>query len=376
MNGYVLELAWGCPSEKYQLNGIFQFDQASALKKMGINVIFSAVDVRSFRRKRKWGMNKRIWKEMEVYEFNFPFGPIFSKIRRYVEKKCFESLIRIIIREKGKPEYIHIHNCEVALCAVDFCVRSSIPYIVTEHSTPRGGKKNLESKKKYVYENAQKTIAVSHSLADKIIDLYGVKPVVIHNIVRTKETDNYEECRIEKDDCFRFVSAARLVKGKGFLTLIDAFAKLLKTNSKVSLDILGDGPERAVLMDAVKKKEISKHVSFFGEYRREDLEDILKKSDCFVLASESETFGIVFIEAMSCGVPVIATMCGGPEDYVCEDNGVLVPVNDSDSLAAAMEKMINHIELYDRKLIAKQCRDRFSERTIAAEIIKVIEGSK
>ena len=54
---YVLEFAWGCPSDRYPLNGIFQFDQAQALRDAGLDIVYLALDLRSVRRWRKWGVN-------------------------------------------------------------------------------------------------------------------------------------------------------------------------------------------------------------------------------------------------------------------------------------------------------------------------------
>lgn len=77
----------------------------------------------------------------------------------------------------------------------------------------------------------------------------------------------------------------------------------------------------------------------------------LSKSDCFVLASQSETFGVAYIEALAMGVPVIATKCGGPEGFVNENNGIMIDVDSESQLIEAMKYMYNNSDKYDREEI-------------------------
>ena len=373
-NGYILELAWGCPNEKYPLNGIFQFDQASALKDEGRNVIYAAVDVRSIRNWRPFGINYRVWEGIEVYEYNFPFGPFFPQVRQKVEKRCFEKLIREIIKQKGMPLCIHIHNCDVALCASEYCVNNNIEYVITEHSTPAEKPKQVEEKKKWTYKNAKQVITVSHSLSKKLEDKYDIESVVIPNIVIMKKGDELHFEKIHNEGMFTFVSAARLVEGKGFDVLLEAFKLVLLEKSDCCLMILGDGPEGAALKDRAKRLGIENKVSFYGAYNKEQFSEKLMEADCFVLASRSETFGIVYIEALSCGVPVIATKCGGPEDFIEDLNGILVDVDDVNGLKDAMVYMKSSIKRYNRSEIAITCKMKFSPSVIARRIMGVIDG--
>ena len=73
----------------------------------------------------------------------------------------------------------------------------------------------------------------------------------------------------------------------------------------------------------------------------------MQAADAFVLSSAYETFGVVLIEALACGKPVVSTACGGPDYIVTEENGLLVPVGDTQALGAALEQMIRTIDRYD-----------------------------
>ena len=101
--------------------------------------------------------------------------------------------------------------------------------------------------------------------------------------------------------------------------------------------------------------------------------DVYRETDAFVLASRSETFGVAYIEAMATGLPVVATRCGGPEEFVNEENGILAPPEDPEALAEAMKQMIHTRDRYDGAAISAFVRDRYSPRAVAEQITKVYE---
>lgn len=93
--------------------------------------------------------------------------------------------------------------------------------------------------------------------------------------------------------------------------------------------------------------------------------------DCFVLPSRYETFGVVYIEAMACGKPVIATACGGPDDFVTPDNGLLVPVEEVSALEHAMQHMITSSHQYDSDRIRASVQTRFSSQAVAGQLEQI-----
>jgi glycosyltransferase involved in cell wall biosynthesis len=93
----------------------------------------------------------------------------------------------------------------------------------------------------------------------------------------------------------------------------------------------------------------------------------LHQSHCLVLPSEVETFGLALVEAMACGLPVIATRCGGPEDIVTDETGILIPVNDEPALYRAMATMLQSCDKYDAQQIRRYALEKFgAERYVAA----------
>jgi glycosyltransferase involved in cell wall biosynthesis len=269
-NDYILEVSWGCPSDKWPINGLFQFDQAKAISDSGKRVVFLALDLRSIRRWRKWGLNKFNKNGIDVYKYNFPLGGFKPSIKYAVQDYAFRRSIKTIVKELGHPSCVHIHCCQQAISASDYCLANNISYIITEHITPLNEGEAIEKRKKETLEHAKQLICVSNALAKDMKNTYGVDSVVIPNIVDFTE---FKYTPKQKTDIFRFLSDASVNYGKGFEVLVKAYAKFLEEAKDLSksghkdthLTIMGDGPEFN------NKKELA-------------------KNDCFVLARSLETF--------------------------------------------------------------------------------------
>ena len=154
------------------------------------------------------------------------------------------------------------------------------------------------------------------------------------------------------------LTATRIIQGrnnilqaKGLINLIQAFSKISARNSDLRLLIaVGKAPDRLIdefdqaysmLLGYVKLHNIQDK-TIVKTFTLDEIPEVYKAADVFVLASENETFGQVFIEAMSSGVPVIGTKVGGiPEIISDSKNGYLVLPNDVSALAQKIEKLIN-----------------------------------
>ena len=134
---------------------------------------------------------------------------------------------------------------------------------------------------------------------------------------------------------------ARLTRQKGHSGLLDAFAAASEKNGYLRLVIVGDGGLSRSLEEQARRLKLGAKVAFLG--RREDAADLYRAFDVFVLASLWEGFGLVFLEAMSCGLPVIATRVSAIPEIVCDgETGLLVPPGDTIRLAEAMLWMAGH----------------------------------
>src|SRR4030042_748564 len=145
-----------------------------------------------------------------------------------------------------------------------------------------------------------------------------------------------------ENDPFVFLSAGRLAAVKGLDIIISAFGELLKkTDRKVFLRIAGRGELREQLEKQVQQSGLSESVTFLGRVSRDQMVQEMHGANCFVLASTYEAFGVVLIEAMSTGLPVIATRSGGPESILDESCGLLVEPGNVVELTQVMQRMIS-----------------------------------
>ncbi|HRB37957.1 MAG TPA: glycosyltransferase, partial [Bacteroidia bacterium] len=100
---------------------------------------------------------------------------------------------------------------------------------------------------------------------------------------------------------------------------------------------------------------------------RTEVKRELDNCHSFVLSSNYETFGVVLIESLACGRPVVTTESGGPSDFIHSRNGITSSTS-IDSLANAMTKMMEEYNTFDQRALSEECRDRFAEKKIEAEI--------
>ena len=218
---------------------------------------------------------------------------------------------------------------------------------------------------------ADALITVSPKLKAVIRNRFNKDAICIPNVVDTRL---FTYAPNNNSSIFRFVSTGNLKPVKRMDLTIEAFTKAFKNDKDVTLTIFGEGPERNKLETIIRNNEIGEKVKLMGLQSRKNISEYLRKSDCFVLASQAETFGVVYIEALASGVPVIATKCGGPESFVNEENGVFVPVDDLESLTNAMKTMHKNINIYNRKAIANKTKELFSPEAIAGKLEKVYEN--
>ena len=134
------------------------------------------------------------------------------------------------------------------------------------------------------------------------------------------------------------------------------------------------GPDEKELKDMVSSLGLDLQVIFTGRHEPEDIYRFYKAGAVFVCASEFETQGLTYIEAMACGLPIIMTKTNAWELLAVPETGVAVEIDDPEALTAAMLEMMEQYDRYDPERISAWCRSRFSEEAVAAELTELYQS--
>ena len=363
----------GFPSENDVMAGNYEAVQAQAIAAKGHEVSVISIYEKPTRYIFRWlNVSYKVVGDINVYEGVAPSTQIrlVRRINKYLRKISYRRAFQKCVDDQGKPDIIHGHIISMSSFAIFIKDEYHIPFVITEHWT----KTNVAEIPKWLkkmssaYQRADRVICVSQALADSLKRNFNVESLVINNMVSNKF---FESVKVERgDSTFRFIAVGAFRRNKGFDVLVDAFGQCHFPNNVV-LDIVGDGEEYALVDSKIRAYNLSGQIHLLGTKTPSEVSELLCHSDCFVLSSRLETFAIVVIEAMTKGLPVVATRCGGPETFMLPEHGLLVEKENIDELANAMDYMTKHYMDYEPNKIRTFCHDHFSQDVIANQIINV-----
>ncbi|MBU6134396.1 glycosyltransferase [Clostridium tertium] len=357
-------------------NGSFFREQAMALKEAGHNVIVAFVEVRLASR-------DLFSEKVDIKDDNG------IKTYRIIQEKIPKTgnigtaiafrrgLIKIIknLYNRENIDIVHLHSCIWGgIGAVSASRKLNIPLVITEHSSyySRYRVKMIEKLiLRYSFKSANKVISVSNSLRE-IISKYKSNIEVIPNMVDCDKVLSIinKKNNLGEEGQFTFLSLCYLKKNKGIDILIRAFSTYFR-GKEVKLIIAGDGPERENLENLSKELGILEQVEFKGALNRDEVYKVMSNCNIFVLPSRFETFGVVLIEALANGKPVISTRNGGANDIVTDENGILVDIDDIEGLGKAMVDLKLNYNKYNEEEIRNSCINKYSKKIITRQLEKV-----
>jgi glycosyltransferase involved in cell wall biosynthesis len=255
------------------------------------------------------------------------------------KRNCYliaKNCAKILSRNAIDFDLVHAHFLENGFVGAVCKSLRGTPLIVTAHG---GDVYNLPFRDswyynlaRYVLSEADKVITVSHFLAEKLSAL-SVSSKKLHVI-----PNGYDENLFKPlpSNAMRkklglplnkriLLSVGNLVDVKGHRYLIDAMSMVLKKRSDILLVIVGDGSLKTSLEKKIREFGIENRVLLTGRKRHAEVSLWMNACDVFVLPSLNESFGVVIIEALACGKPVVATCVGGVSEIIAnEDVGILV----------------------------------------------------
>ena len=310
------------------------------------------------------------------------FEPVVLTHRNYTEKKyifdgikvqCYDSMnigfrlgipyaiphlssFKTFLETVKSNDLIHVHGHPYlsSFLAAKIAKRYSKPLVLTQHNTfieynniwDTAEKLNDLAVGKQVLKEADKIIVVSNATKNYILGL-GADPEkieVLHNGVDLNRfkplTEVKEKMRkklgIPKDVCV-VLTVRRLVYKNGIDTLLDSAEIAVKKNPKLVFVVVGKGPDFEEVKERIVHLGMQRNFRLTGFVSDKDLPFYYNVADFFALPSKSgEGLPLVALEAMACGLPVVATNVGGISEVMNEDYGKLVPPNSPDSLAEAV----------------------------------------
>jgi len=338
---------------------------ASSLTKIGHQVSVLAPRVR--------GKNDYVAGNYKVYRYPRPFSKRFG-VR--------QLLIPLLWRKfKDNFEILHCHSAyPQGYVSASFKKLTHIPLIITPH----GGDilKNerirqnpkLDKRIRRSLREADLVTAISQALEEEIMEAGVPKEKIrlVPNGIDLKE--------FQIDGVFRWrrpyiMAMGRLREKKGFDVLIRAFPKVKENFPGIDLLIAGQGRDREFLASLIRELRLEDSVHLIGTVQGEDKVRKLRGCLFFVCPSRREPFGIVNIEALACGKPVIGTHVGGIPDVIKEgENGFLVLPEDPQALAQAMIRLLCSPKLMETMgEKAKEMAEAYDWMDIARKYERVYE---
>lgn len=368
------------PQFSGDIGGSFFREQAIALKKFGHDVGVIYPQIRSLKNiksilKKPYGLT--VENDAGVNTLRWYTANYFPKVKNYNKNHWIKvglRLFELYIKKYGKPDVIHVHSMLYAGYVAELINKKyNIPYVITEHSTSFA--RNLVAKDsilelRKVVDSAHFILSVSSEFSQLLNRIFKVERwIYVPNIVND-DFINYELVEMPSNR-FTFINVCFLTDKKRLDILISAFANVFKGNKNIDLKIGGAGPSMPELKLLAESLGVSSQIKFLGNLTRKEVLQEISTSNAFVLSSEYETFGVVVIEALALGKPVIATKCGGPESIVIPEVGYLIPKNSIDKMSQALEDLYNNYHTYNPSKLREYCDQNFSERVVVEKLTRI-----
>ncbi len=385
--GHVLVLPSWYPSPDAPRHGTFFRDQAHALHDAGYRVGVVAPAVAGLTKRRR--MNRpglRTTRDLDgaiatYRRVGLPLLPNYPQRNARAWLRTGRALFDAYVRDCGMPDLIHAHSALYAgVLAHRLKRRYGVPYAVTEHHTAfvRGRLRRwTQSWVKEAFAMADARLVVSPQLGAVLTAQFSDSFCpwqVVPNILDSLFEQPIDQKPTRHSDQISFLCVANFQLKKAQHLLISAFAHRFGGDTSVRLRFGGRGAKEPDCRSLARDLGVADQVKFLGQLDRASVRREMLAADVFVLPSFTETFGVVVIEALACGTPVIATRCGGPESIVDDRSGVLVLPGDVGALAEALDWMRRERGRFDPQVLHERCVGRYSRAAVAGQISSVYDS--
>lgn len=283
---------------------------------------------------------------------NNPFAKFISILRFH---KANHLAVKMLEKERGKIDLIHVHILtRLGLLAWLMATRRKIPYLITEHWSRylpiNDGFKGYFRKNisRFVVKKAARITTVTENLATAMQNhgLHNSNYCVLPNVV------NMQLFKIQKDkpqtEMVKFVHLSCFEdKSKNISGLLNVLAALEKDQLAFECTLIGDGMDFERLKKYAAGLNLNENLRFTGLLEGKELAETLASANFMVMFSNYENMPVVILEALACGLPVVATRVGGIPEMINQRNGLLVEPGDEAALKAAIVEMSTNYIQYD-----------------------------
>lgn len=355
------------PTNECPHSGIFVKEQAIALSEIH-NIVLVAFDI-NYKSKITFNNCSLIQTEEQLFEEYYL--TVNKSIPIYNQINFFYSTFKIIKKliKKKNIDIIHCHVSYPSGIVGMFLSKSlKIPFIITEHSSPFESLFRSFFHKRLTLLSLNKSntiITVSQSSARNINKYINKEVRIVHNLLPNNKIEELSK-NINKKFNIGFLGGLN-TNQKGLDILLKAIA-LLDEKEDIIVHIGGDGLLIKEYIQMSKSLNLDTICNFYGKIEPKNVQKFMNKLDIFILPSRHETFGIVAIEAMACGIPVISTRCGGPEEFINFENGLLIENMNIEALSKSIQEIRRNYCNFDRKKIQEFVQTNFGNNAFIKKI--------
>lgn len=271
----------------------------------------------------------------------------------YINKnrgKSFKAFFKTLsFIRKENPDIVHTHLLAMPYTMLSAFFDRKTKYFHTIHNIADKEARSMEKIERFAYKFTNFTpIGISDYCVKTICDFYKLSPEdvpIIYNGIDTSRFVCKKRYRDRKEK-LTIISTGRMEPVKRHTLMVEAFSEVIKAGYDAQLVFLGDGILRPEVEKCIRKLGIEENVVLKGI--TDKVEDELNNAHIYLMASEHEGLPLSVLEAMSCGLPVVATKAGGTIDIVNETNGILCDIDNKEQISNALIRLVSDAELREK----------------------------
>jgi glycosyltransferase involved in cell wall biosynthesis len=394
----VLVLSHLYPRDQSDWTGIFVFEQVRALRQIGIDaraasglphwlsegLPYHRTLSAAWRHIRTWPAAG--WHEREgVPCFYFPWlAPDYPPWLANAFDACaYRRGLKAVHGELAAGfafDVVHAHTAlRDGTAAAWLADRYRIPMVLTEHTGPFSlltSGRTMRRQTERAIDRADRVLAVSAALQRDISQQIALRRPerldILGNGIDAR-IFRPEPCCSPQDGTVHALWIGGMVAIKQPLMLLEAFAMAFAQLPKLRLTMVGDGALQSQIEAAIASRGLGRAVRLKPSISHDAVAEEIRRHHFLVIASASETFGVVAVEALACGRPVLTTRCGGPEETVRDRSNGEIVENSCAGLAAGFLAITARLAEFDPHRLHQEASARFDQTAIALRLAKVYE---